>query len=95
METARGLEVYSKDMIRNPALAVGAQHFWMTPVYAMVRWGKWNEILAVPEPDADVVRRVIGAQLASGGRRRQTSIAVCDAAVHKRAMVIVMILELQ
>ncbi len=55
METARGLADYTKDMLHHPAMAVGAQHFWLSPLYAMVRWGKWNDILAVPEPAADLV----------------------------------------
>jgi tetratricopeptide (TPR) repeat protein len=54
-ETARGLADYTKDMLRHPAMAVGAQHFWLSPLYAMVRWGQWNDILAVPEPAADLV----------------------------------------
>ena len=55
METARGLAEYTKEMLRHPQMAVGAQHFWLSPLYAMVRWGMWNEILAVPEPEADLV----------------------------------------
>jgi tetratricopeptide (TPR) repeat protein len=55
MDTARGLSDYAKEMIRAPQIAIGAQHFWVTPLYAMVRWGRWNDILAVPEPDADLL----------------------------------------
>ena len=55
METARGLADYTKEMLRHPQMAIGAQHFWLSPLYAMVRWGMWNEILAVPEPEADLV----------------------------------------
>jgi len=31
------------------------QHFWVTPLYAMVRFGKWGDILLTPEPDDDLV----------------------------------------
>ncbi len=31
------------------------QHFFVTPLYALVRFGRWEEILAEPEPDADLV----------------------------------------
>lgn len=31
------------------------QHYWITPVYALVRFGRWDEILARPEPAKDLV----------------------------------------
>lgn len=31
------------------------QHFWITPLYALTRFGHWEEILAEPEPDADLL----------------------------------------
>ena len=31
------------------------QHFWITPMYALVRFGHWDDILAVPEPAEDLV----------------------------------------
>jgi len=31
------------------------QHFWITPLYAWVRFGKWDEILDQPMPDEDLV----------------------------------------
>jgi len=31
------------------------QHYWITPLYAMVRFGHWDEILAHPEPAEDLV----------------------------------------
>ncbi len=30
-----------------------AQHFWITPLYARVRFGRWDEVMATPEPPAD------------------------------------------
>ena len=54
LETARRLGDGVKDAIRDPVMGVGAQHFWLTPLYAAVRFGKWDELLAWPEPDADL-----------------------------------------
>ncbi|HSK80233.1 MAG TPA: hypothetical protein VLQ45_27510 [Thermoanaerobaculia bacterium] len=31
------------------------QHYQITPIYALVRFGRWDEILKTPEPDADLV----------------------------------------
>ncbi|HSF40088.1 MAG TPA: hypothetical protein VLT87_09865 [Thermoanaerobaculia bacterium] len=31
------------------------QHYQITPLYALVRFGRWDEILKTPEPDADLV----------------------------------------
>jgi tetratricopeptide (TPR) repeat protein len=55
LETARRLGDRVKDGIRDPAMAVGAQHFWLTPLYSAVRFGKWDDVLAWPEPDGDLV----------------------------------------
>jgi len=33
--------------------AGSAQHFWITPLYARVRFGRWDEVVATPEPPAD------------------------------------------
>ncbi len=27
------------------------QHYWVTPIYVMTRFGRWDEVLAEPEPD--------------------------------------------
>lgn len=40
--------------MRQPGLGT-LQHYWITPLYAFVRFGKWNEILAVPEPAEDLL----------------------------------------
>ncbi len=42
------------ELLRAPGMGV-AQHFLMQPTYALVRFGKWDELLAAPEPDADFV----------------------------------------
>lgn len=41
-------------MMRQEGMAV-LQHFYMVPTFVMVRFGKWNEILASPAPDKDLV----------------------------------------
>lgn len=30
------------------------QHYWVTPIYAYVRFGKWDKILNLPKPDSDL-----------------------------------------
>lgn len=50
------------------------QHFWSSPLWAYVRFGEWDRILAFPEPDADLVypqgvrRFARGMALVSTGR---------------------------
>lgn len=39
---------------REPGLGT-LQHYWVTPLYAMVRFGEWDEILATPQPDDDLM----------------------------------------
>lgn len=41
------------ELLRAPGMGV-AQHFLMQPMFAQVRFGAWNEILATPAPDADL-----------------------------------------
>ena len=55
IETAYQLnrEVDTKVM-RQPGYGT-LQHFWITPLYALVRFGKWDEVLAYDEPEADLV----------------------------------------
>jgi tetratricopeptide (TPR) repeat protein len=55
METAKRLSDTAKEGIRHPVFAVGGQHFWMTPLYAAVRFGAWDQVMAWPEPDADLL----------------------------------------
>ncbi|MCW8194810.1 hypothetical protein F6455_08425 [Proteobacteria bacterium 005FR1] len=31
------------------------QHYWVTPLYAMIRFGRWDDILRYPEPDKDLI----------------------------------------
>ncbi|HXK21816.1 MAG TPA: tetratricopeptide repeat protein [Myxococcota bacterium] len=49
--TADGVD---ETKLREPGLGV-LQQYWVTPLYAWVRFGHWDEILAMPEPEADLV----------------------------------------
>ena len=42
------------ELLRAPGMGV-AQHFLMQPTYAQVRFGRWDDLLAAPEPDADLI----------------------------------------
>jgi tetratricopeptide (TPR) repeat protein len=54
-EMARGTAArLTPELLRAPGMGV-AQHFLMQPAYAQVRFGAWDEILASPEPDADLL----------------------------------------
>jgi tetratricopeptide (TPR) repeat protein len=62
------------DMWRDPAMGGMMQHFALTPLYTMVRFGMWDEVLAEPAPADDLpFMRAIwhmarGIAHASGGR---------------------------
>ncbi len=54
-EMARGTAArLTPELLRNKEVAV-AQHFFMQPAYAQVRFGAWKDILDSPEPDADLL----------------------------------------
>ncbi|HET7587631.1 MAG TPA: hypothetical protein VFL45_06075 [Gammaproteobacteria bacterium] len=40
--------------MRQPGLT-SLQHYWITPLYALVRFGRWDRIMAWPEPADDLV----------------------------------------
>jgi tetratricopeptide (TPR) repeat protein len=42
------------DMMRQPGLST-LQHYWVTPLYVMARFGMWDQILAYAKPDEDLV----------------------------------------
>jgi len=42
------------DMFRDPAMGGMAQHFALTPLYAKIRFGLWDEVLAEPQPADDL-----------------------------------------
>ena len=41
------------DLMRQPGFA-GLQHFWMTPWFERVRFGRWDEIAGLPNPAPDL-----------------------------------------
>lgn len=41
-------------LMRDPGMGT-LQHYALTPLYARVRFGKWDEILATPAPEADLL----------------------------------------
>ncbi len=43
-----------EDNMRIPGLGT-LQHYWVTPLYAYVRFGKWDKIMNTPEPAEDLV----------------------------------------
>lgn len=47
-------EHVDRDLMRDPNLVM-LQHFSAIPYYALVRFGKWEEILREPAPDADLL----------------------------------------
>ena len=44
----------SPELLRAPGMAV-AQHFLVQPLFAQVRFGRWDDILATAAPDADLL----------------------------------------
>ncbi|MGE0702820.1 MAG: hypothetical protein AB7P22_02675, partial [Vicinamibacterales bacterium] len=42
------------DMLRDPAMGGMVQHFALTPLYTMLRFGMWDQILVEPQPAQDL-----------------------------------------
>jgi tetratricopeptide (TPR) repeat protein len=75
MEAARATRAGAHaDMFRDPAMGGMAQHFALTPVFTMMRFALWDQILAEPAPPDDLpYMRAIwhtARGLALTGRRR-------------------------
>jgi len=51
LHTAQRTEL--PELMRQPGFA-GLQHYWMTPWFDRVRFGRWDEIAALPNPAADL-----------------------------------------
>lgn len=49
------LEEKYPEVLRAEGMSGSAQHFWVTPLFAMVRFGRWDDVLAFPRPDADLL----------------------------------------
>lgn len=47
-------ESVDRDAMRERSLTT-LQHYWITPLYALVRFGHWQEVLDRPEPAEDLV----------------------------------------
>ena len=43
-----------QQMMRAPGFGT-LQHFWVTPLYVFIRFGKWDEILTAPAPPEDLI----------------------------------------
>src|SRR5690606_26618382 len=54
-EAARQTAVHTDlpELMREPGFA-GLQHYWMTPWFERVRFGRWDEIASAPNPAADL-----------------------------------------
>ena len=53
-EMSRRLEEHHHGELHGPTAGT-AQHFWITPLFAYVRFGEWQEILAHPEPPEELL----------------------------------------
>jgi tetratricopeptide (TPR) repeat protein len=54
LEAAQHTAQVDPKLMRDPELAGALQHYYTIPMYTLARFGKWNEILATPAPDADL-----------------------------------------
>jgi tetratricopeptide (TPR) repeat protein len=55
IKAARHIQAHQDPkLMREPDLAA-LQHYWAMPFFALVRFGAWNEILAEPQPAADLL----------------------------------------
>ncbi|SKA26790.1 hypothetical protein [Novilysobacter spongiicola] len=51
--TTTAERIIGTGMLREPGFE-GLQHYWMTPVFDHVRFGRWEEIAAMPNPAPDL-----------------------------------------
>jgi tetratricopeptide (TPR) repeat protein len=54
LEAAHHTAKVDPKLMRDPELAGALQHYYTIPLYTLTRFGKWNEILETPAPDADL-----------------------------------------
>lgn len=50
----RVFEMTDRDAMRQPGMEV-LQHYYVTPLYALVRFARWDEVLEIDEPDAELL----------------------------------------
>jgi len=55
IELAKGTAQVPSESMRAPGLAAMRQHFYMQPSFAYLRFGRWDDVLAIPEPDQDLI----------------------------------------
>jgi len=56
IELAQGTATqFPTESMRDPILGQSVQHFYVQPSFAYLRFGRWDDVLAVPEPDRDLV----------------------------------------
>ena len=46
-------EMVNPEMMREPGMGT-LQHFYSVPLFTMIRFGQWDDILATPQPDQDL-----------------------------------------
>ncbi len=55
LNAARHMQAHQdQQLMRKPGYAT-LQHYWVMPYFAMVRFGRWDELLAEPKPADDLV----------------------------------------
>ncbi|ELR99394.1 hypothetical protein [Gloeocapsa sp. PCC 73106] len=54
LQAAQETAKVNQDLIRDPALAGVLQHYSSIPLYTLVRFSKWDEILATSPPESDL-----------------------------------------
>ncbi len=81
---ATGERTSDPELMRTPGFEA-MQYFALTPLFAKVRFGQWDDIVATPQPDADLPYMVAMWHYAQGmAAVRQARIA--DAASHHAAL---------
>ena len=56
IELAKGTATqFPATSMRDPNLGLMVQHFYMQPAFAYLRFGRWDDVLAIPEPDQDLI----------------------------------------
>lgn len=55
LDAARITAEVDPEMMRSPELAGSLQHYSLVPLFTLIRFGQWDEILAEPAPDSDLL----------------------------------------
>lgn len=54
LDAAQHTADVEQSMMREPDLTGSLQHFYSVPLYTLVRFERWDDVLATPAPDADL-----------------------------------------